>query len=38
MTSIAHLIKTFTLWEFRQGALANLAIFLQAQGDDQLSF
>jgi hypothetical protein len=34
---IAHWIKTFTLWEFVKGALADLEIFLQGQGDDQLS-
>ncbi len=34
--SIAHYIKTFTLWELVESALADAALFLQAQGDDQL--
>ena len=35
--SIAHYIKTFTLWEFVKAHCADAEIFLQAQGDDQLS-
>ncbi len=35
--SLAYYVKSFTLWEFVEGALADLEIFFQGQGDDQLS-
>ena len=35
--TIASTIKAFTLWEFVKAHALTLKIFLQAQGDDQLS-
>ena len=34
---ISRTIKAFTLWEFVKAHCADLEVFLQAQGDDQLS-
>ena len=34
---ILQTIKAFTLWEFVRAHALTLEIFLQAQGDDQLS-
>ena len=35
--TVAQLIKSFTLWEFVKAHCADVEVFLQAQGDDQLS-
>ena len=32
-----HWVKSFTLWEFLKAHCADAEVFLQAQGDDQLS-